>query len=99
MLVRGVEGAIGPGRVTKALDIDRKLNRADVTDVVAGLWIEDRGVRVSRTQIVATPRVGVDYAGPVWARKPWRFIFSPPTALPPPSAPPRSKLSRGSARA
>src|SRR6185295_19656356 len=28
VLIRGVDGAIGPGRVTKALGVDRKLNRA-----------------------------------------------------------------------
>ncbi len=43
----------------------------------AGLWIEDRGVRVPRKLVHATPRIGVDYAGPVWAKKPWRFRFDP----------------------
>lgn len=27
-----------------------------------------------RVRIIAKPRVGVAYAGPVWANKPWRFI-------------------------
>jgi len=35
----------------------------------AGLWIEDRGVRLPRSAIQATPRIGVDYAGPIWAKK------------------------------
>ncbi len=67
VLVRGVEGASGPGRVTKALEIGRALNAMDATSETAGLWIEDRGVRVARG--------AVNYAGPVWAEKPWRFIF------------------------
>lgn len=72
ILIRGVEGAAGPGRVTKALEIDRKLNGAPADDR-SGLWLEDRGVRVPRGALSITPRVGVDYAGSVWAFKPWRF--------------------------
>lgn len=73
VLVRGVEGAVGPGRLTKALGIGRELNGSDATGETGGLWIEDRGVRVPRGAITVGPRVGVDYAGPVWAGKPWRF--------------------------
>ncbi|MBL9186412.1 MAG: DNA-3-methyladenine glycosylase [Opitutaceae bacterium] len=75
VLIRGVEGASGPGRVTKTLAIDRSLNRA-AADEASGLWIEDRGVRVPRGKILATPRIGIDYAGPVWAAKPWRFVLA-----------------------
>ena len=74
VLIRGVDGANGPGRLTKALRIDRRLNGAPASPE-GGLWIEDRGVRVTRGAIKAAPRVGVDYAGPVWARKPWRFVL------------------------
>ncbi|HEY7533174.1 MAG TPA: DNA-3-methyladenine glycosylase [Nitrospiraceae bacterium] len=61
----------GPGRLCRALQIDRTLNRCDMTNGDR-LWFEDRAVRVSRTAIGAFPRIGVDYAGS-WARKPWRF--------------------------
>src|SRR5688572_22082275 len=37
ILIRGVEGIDGPGRVTKRLDIDRKLNGAPATPN-SGLW-------------------------------------------------------------
>lgn len=84
ILIRGVEGAIGPGRVTKALAIDRALNRA-AADEASGLWIEDRGMRVPAGVVARTPRIGIDYAGPVWSEKPWRFTFDP-RALPPPPA-------------
>lgn len=83
ILIRGVDGAIGPGRVTKTLQIDRRLNAASAAAEASGLWLEDRGVRVPRTAVLATPRIGVDYAGPVWAGKPWRFTVNP-RALPPP---------------
>jgi DNA-3-methyladenine glycosylase len=96
ILIRGVEGAIGPGRVTKALAIDRKLNRASATNESSGLWLEDRGVRVPRKIITVTPRIGVDYAGPIWSMKHWRFTFDP-RALPPPRPehpPPKSNSAR-----
>lgn len=76
VLIRGVEGASGPGRLTKALKVDRGLNGAPAAPK-GGLWIEDRGVRVPHGAITATPRIGVSYAGPVWAKKPWRFVIDP----------------------
>lgn len=66
---------MGPWRLTKALGIGRELNGVDVTNATNGLWIEDRSVRVPARSVTLGPRVGVDYAGPVWAAKPWRFIF------------------------
>ena len=61
----------GPGRLCRSLQIDRSLNRADLT---AGefLWFEDRGVAVGRKDVETYPRVGVDYAGE-WTKKLWRF--------------------------
>lgn len=89
ILIRGVEGAVGPGRLTTALGIDRALNRAPAAPP-SGLWLEDRGVRVPAGAVVCTPRIGVDYAGPVWAAKPWRFTVDPRALRPPPAArPPR----------
>jgi DNA-3-methyladenine glycosylase len=61
----------GPGRLCRALDIDRSLNRFDMTGGER-LWFEDRGARTPAARIAALPRVGVDYAG-VWAKKPYRF--------------------------
>ncbi len=61
----------GPGRVCRLLQIDRTLNRLDLT-LGEKLWIEDRGDRIPRTAIAASARIGVDYAG-AWAKKPWRF--------------------------
>lgn len=76
VLIRGVAGANGPGRVTRVLGIDRRLNGTDVAPA-SGLHLEDRGVRVPRKWVRATPRIGVDFAGPVWAAKPWRFVIEP----------------------
>ena len=76
ILIRGVEGIAGPGRLTRAFGIDRRFN-ARPASPAAGLWIEDDGFRVPRGAIIATPRIGVVYAGPVWAAKPWRFYYRP----------------------
>ncbi len=77
LLIRGVEGAIGPGRVTKRLAIDRELNAKSAVAPATGLWLEDRGVHVPRRIVSATPRIGIDYAGPIWSKKHWRFHFDP----------------------
>ena len=61
VLERGVEGAVGLGRLTKALGIGLELNAMDATSSISGLWIEDRGVLVPRRAVKVAPRVGVDY--------------------------------------
>lgn len=76
ILIRGLEGISGPGRLTKQLKIGRKLNGTK-TEPASGLHLEDYGIKVPRKLIEAGPRVGVNYAGPVWAVKPWRFRIDP----------------------
>ncbi len=63
---------VGPGRVTRALSIDKRLDGDDVV-TSRRLWLEDRGVSVPPWRVKRGPRVGVDYAGPYWAARPWRF--------------------------
>lgn len=75
ILIRGVEGINGPGKLTKQLKITRALNNKKAA-AKSGLWIEDRGVKISTKNISKTPRVGVNYAGPIWSAKPWRFLLS-----------------------
>ena len=68
----------GPGRVCRFLDVNRTHNGLDATFGIT-LWIEDQGLAVSRKQVQALPRIGVDYAG-AWAKKLWRFCLpSPPS--------------------
>jgi DNA-3-methyladenine glycosylase len=68
----------GPGRLCRALQIDRRLNRVDLT-TGESIWFEDRGDLVKRGDVGTHPRVGVDYAGK-WAKKPWRFRLRMATA-------------------
>jgi DNA-3-methyladenine glycosylase len=77
--------ASGPGRVCTALGIELDLNRHDL---VLGkiMWLEDRGVEVPSREVKRTPRIGIDYAGEVWAAKPWRFVWNPPDLKVRPSA-------------
>ncbi len=58
----------GPGRLCKALSIDRSLNGADL----CGGALHLRPGRPAGI-VVTTPRIGVDYAGP-WAKKKLRFL-------------------------
>lgn len=75
ILLRAVEceGRLidGPGRLTRAFEIDRRLNRWDLT-LGQSLWFEDRGEAAPTGALNTHPRIGVDYAGE-WAHKPWRF--------------------------
>jgi DNA-3-methyladenine glycosylase len=70
-LIRGVEGIIGPARLTKALAITGALNGQPATEET-GLWFSE-GPRPPRRQILRSARIGVGYAGSVWALKPYRF--------------------------
>ncbi|MBI3212127.1 MAG: DNA-3-methyladenine glycosylase, partial [Simkania negevensis] len=50
----------GPGSLTEALGITRMHNRLPFSGPL--LWIEDRGISFSSKQIIASPRIGVEYA-------------------------------------
>lgn len=76
ILIRAVEGSVGPGRLTRALQIDRSFNARRV-EPESALHLEDTGLTVPKSRIIVGPRVGVDYAGPKWAAKPWRFRIHP----------------------
>jgi|GEM_PF-313300 len=66
----------GPGRVCRFLEVNRTHNGLDAT-LGTTLWIEDHGLTISRRQIQALTRIGVDYAGE-WADKLWRFHLPVP---------------------
>ncbi len=74
VLIRGAGGIVGPARLTKALSIDKRLNHQKLGKKL-GLWIEDRGLKVTKKDYEATGRIGVDYSGD-WAQKPLRFVLT-----------------------
>lgn len=74
VLIRGIEGVNGPARLTKFLNITNAYNGLPATKKTS-LYVEDRGVAISRLKIKSTPRIGVDFAGPIWSQKPYRFLL------------------------
>lgn len=74
VLIRGVGGVVGPGRVTRALGIDKAFDGRPAARAT-GLWLE-AGEPVASRKISCTPRIGVGYAGE-WAEKPLRFVVDP----------------------
>jgi DNA-3-methyladenine glycosylase len=86
ILIRGAGEVVGPGRLTKRLQIDRRINGL-IAQPESGLHLEDVGIHIPRRKIKTSRRIGVDYAGPIWAEKPWRFQFDA-GVVPPPGAGP-----------
>lgn len=60
----------GPGKLTKALGIGRSFNGKYLLD--DEIWIEDSGMKLAKSKIAASERIGIGYAGRD-ARLPWRF--------------------------
>jgi DNA-3-methyladenine glycosylase len=70
--VKNVEGSTrGPGRLCKAMHIDRRLNGHDL---VSDDFFITGPLGAGTPRIVKRPRVGVDYAGR-WARRHLRFYI------------------------
>ena len=65
--------AAGPGTVSQSLGITTKYSGIDLTG--NKIWIEDKGLKISKKDIATGPRVGVDYAEED-ARLPYRFIIN-----------------------
>ena len=60
----------GPGSLTRALGITVKDSGIFLMDNL--IWLEDQNINYTNQDILATPRVGVHYAGED-ALNPWRF--------------------------
>ena len=78
VLIRGVEGAVGPGRVTKALHITRELNRENLIESNR-LWIESDDAPPFRFK--SSPRVGIGYASRRDQKRKWRFSAITPSQI------------------
>ena len=61
----------GPGLLCRAMNINKRLNGADLLG--DELWLERPPRGTSRPRISRATRIGVDYAGD-WAKRPWRFF-------------------------
>ncbi|MDB5239078.1 MAG: 3-methyladenine glycosylase [Candidatus Parcubacteria bacterium] len=74
VLIRGLEGISGPGRLTKALGISHAQNKKPVSKK-SDLWIEGPMKKIPPGMIEKTARIGIDYAGPLWTEKEYRFVL------------------------
>ncbi len=70
VLIRGVEGACGPGKASKLLNIDTSLTGTDICNSDE-VWIEDDG---GAAEYTVSKRVGIDYAKEEDRNRLWRFI-------------------------
>jgi len=91
VLIRAIESengkvslANGPGKFCRYLKLDKSFYGEDVTRSKR-IWLEDRSPafakasagreKIKPSQILATKRIGIDYAGPYWSRRKWRFLI------------------------
>lgn len=73
VLIRGIEGFAGPGKLTRHLQIDKSFYGKDLISNDS-LWIEPNSDN-SDLKINTTPRIGIDYAGEIYKNKRWRFVL------------------------
>jgi DNA-3-methyladenine glycosylase len=66
--------AAGPGLVAAAFDIDRSCTGLDLCDPSSGLRLEAGPGDEPGAAVLATPRIGIAYAGEPWVSVPWRFV-------------------------
>jgi DNA-3-methyladenine glycosylase len=78
----------GPGLVCAAFDLDRTLTGADLLDPANAIRLEARPEDEEAPDVVASPRVGVAYAGEPWTSLPWRLSIrgNPSVSRPRPPA-------------
>ena len=68
--------ASGPGLVSAAFGIDRSLTGRDLLAPDGAVHLELAPAGEPPPVVVATPRVGIDFAGPPWSEVPWRFTIA-----------------------
>ena len=71
VLIRGVEGYNGPGKLTKILNITGKLNGENLINSNK-IWLEDDNFVC---KFKSAPRIGINYATEEYKNKLWRFIL------------------------
>jgi DNA-3-methyladenine glycosylase len=71
VLIRGLEGVSGPGKVGKILQLDKTFYGENLT-TSHRIWVEDSN---KTANFKTFPRIGINYAGEPWTSKPWRFVM------------------------
>lgn len=62
----------GPGRLTQALAIDKRFHKKPLYVKDYGLWIEDRGIKINKHEIIRDFRIGVTEDLP----EPYRYLVA-----------------------
>lgn len=71
--------ASGPGRVASAFGLDRGWDGIDLCSAISPLRLEAPPGPIGPVE--AGPRIGVAYAGPDWADRPWRLWLAGHSAV------------------
>jgi DNA-3-methyladenine glycosylase len=69
VLIRGLEGFEGPGRLGRELQLDGSFYGENLA-TSARIWLEDAK---PVDEFKSSPRVGIHYAGEPWTSMEWRF--------------------------
>ncbi len=69
VLIRGIRGFDGPGKLTRQLNIDGSYYGEDICGSER-IWLEDHGEKV---EVAKGKRIGIDYAGSHWRDIEWRY--------------------------
>ncbi len=78
VLVRGLDGIDGPGRVGKILQLNHSFYGEDLGSSQR-IWIEETN---NKPTFASLPRIGIQYAGEPWVSMPWRFVLDKRTLKP-----------------
>jgi DNA-3-methyladenine glycosylase len=70
VLIRGIEGLSGPGRLGRELKLDKSFYGENLAES-SRLWVEDAE---PVDEFKTSKRIGIGYAGE-WADKLWRFYL------------------------
>lgn len=71
VLIRGIEGFPGPGRMGRELQLDRSFYGESLINSQR-IWVEDAE---PVSNIHTSKRIGINYSGDEWAGKLWRFYI------------------------
>jgi|AntRauTorckE6833_2_1112554.scaffolds.fasta_scaffold08858_2 DNA-3-methyladenine glycosylase len=77
VLIRGVAGLDGPGKLTKELGIRKETHNGRSLGQESGVWIERRRDDFELRKISAHPRIGIEYAAERWREAKLRFSLEP----------------------
>ncbi len=91
--------ASGPGLVGAAFGIDRSHTGVDLCDPASSLRLEMPPADEPSPTVLATPRLGIHYAGEPWTSHPWRLAIAGHLSVSGPGGPGRTERAPAGSRA